>query len=149
MGENPLACCSGAPGGGRGSCARAPALPCWTRPAAGPELLEGVRMQPFRMAFGAAALAIAVGAGVFLWNRDHGNEARVRGLRDYNCDEPGKVYFGRLPLIRRPAFVASSDVYARIPEYARIRAEGISAETPLYTLLMKKASDVFLSAVAE
>lgn len=74
---------------------------------------------------------------------------RERGLRDYRCDEPGRVYFGRLPLIRRPASVASSDAYGRIPEYVRIRDERISPDTPLYTLLMKAATDHFLAAVAE
>jgi len=94
--------------------------------------------------------AAAAGAGWWLFGR-HAEEGpvRTRGLRDYECGEPGKVYFGRLPIIRRPASVVSAEAYAQIPEYARIRNEGIGADTPQYTLLMKTVSDRFLAAVAE
>jgi hypothetical protein len=74
---------------------------------------------------------------------------RERGLRDYRCDDTGKVYYGRLPIIRRPMSVDSNQAYARIPEFVRIRREGISAETPQYTLLMKAATDRFVAAISQ
>lgn len=92
-------------------------------------------------------VGVLAAAGITWFVLASGSGVRERGLLDYRCDDPGRVYVGRLPVIRNPAVVESARAYAVIPEFVQLRAEGLSQDTPRYQFLMKAASDRFLLAL--
>jgi len=69
------------------------------------------------------------------------------GVGDYRCSDASKVYFGNSRLFQRPAVIDCDKVYAHIPEYKEIVRRGLTAKSPRYHLLMKKATERFSAAV--
>jgi len=71
----------------------------------------------------------------------------VAGVGDYHCSDPSKVYYGNSRLFQRPAVIDCDKVYAHISEYKEIVRRGLTAKSPRYHLLMKKATERFSAAV--
>lgn len=102
---------------------------------------------PQRWMVVAGVLAVAGAGATWALLRKPDEVASRGGILDYRCDDPGKVYVGRLPVIRNPAVVTSQRVYDVLPEFQQIRAEGLRDDVPRYGFLMKAASDRFLQAL--
>ena len=94
---------------------------------------------------GVGAAVVAAGIGGWMWWSS--DSSRMRGALDYEIQDRRKLYLGNGTGIRRPAVVEANRAYALIPEYRRIQAEGVSPDVPLYTLLLKAASDHFLEVL--
>jgi hypothetical protein len=100
------------------------------------------------LVLGLATLAVLLGAGWWFFLRgDEAGGDKSRGFGDYAFDDPGRIYLGRPPLVKNPAVVDSSRVYAQIPEYQQIVREKISEGGPQYHFLMLEASKRFKEAV--
>ncbi len=61
--------------------------------------------------------------------------------------EASAVYYGDAAHWKKPAEVDADAVYAEIPEYKQILAEGLGPDDAKYQLLMNKASRRFVAAV--
>ena len=61
--------------------------------------------------------------------------------------DPAEVYYGDAAHWKKPAEVDADAVYAEIPEYKRIVADGLEPDDPKYQLLMNRASKRFVAAV--
>ncbi|MDJ0522220.1 MAG: hypothetical protein QNJ90_09120 [Planctomycetota bacterium] len=97
---------------------------------------------------GGGGALVAAGLIAFLiWHEPAKEEARSRGFGSYFCDSPKRVYYGRPDFVRKPCAVSADRIYERIPEYQRIKREGIPHDHPRYHLLMQKATQRFSAAV--
>lgn len=61
--------------------------------------------------------------------------------------DEGAIYYGNSSDFSKPAVVDVDKVYLKIPEYKEIRDRDMDSSDPRYLMLMKAASDKFLSAV--
>ena len=60
-----------------------------------------------------------------------------------------KVYFGTAEGARKPAQVVSAKVFAKIPEFKKIKEKGLTKDNPEYFILLQKANAKFFAAVSK
>ena len=82
------------------------------------------------------------------WLANRGDDARERGLGNYDFSDASRIYRGRAALARNPAVVNSSQVYTHIPEYQQILKEGLKDDKPRYHFLMREATKRFNHGVS-
>lgn len=62
---------------------------------------------------------------------------------------PGKVYYGTSKGAKSPAEIKASKVFAKIPEFKKIKEKGLTSDNPEYFILLNKANAKFYAAVAK
>ena len=97
------------------------------------------------------ATVIVVGAGVWLFQSANRTKSappdRPRGLGSYEYIGKQDPYYGNRTLFNDAAVIRADDVYARIPEYQKIRQQNLGETSSAYHLLMTEASKKFSRAV--
>ena len=61
--------------------------------------------------------------------------------------EARKVYYGEVDGAQKPAYVIASKVFAKIPEYKKIKEKGLTKDNPEYFILLQKANAKFFDAL--
>jgi hypothetical protein len=98
-------------------------------------------------------VAVVVVAGVAVWivQQQTGKTTpppdRSRGLGSYEYRGDQDPYYGNRTLFNDAAVIRADDVYARIPEYQKIRQQNLKESSSAYHLLMTEASKKFTTAV--
>ena len=97
------------------------------------------------------ALVAVAGAAVWIMQRGAGETSappdRARGLGSYEYYGDQDPYYGNRTLFNRAGVIRADDVYARIPEYQKIRQQNLGETSSAYHLLMTDASKKFSKAV--